>query len=471
MTLDPNDWDEFRATAQKMLDASIDKLQNASEGRVWNPLTDEQRQYINTPLPANGTKTADIQEQLEGFLPYGVGNTHPRFFGWVNGAGAASGFISELAIGAMNVNAGGRNHIAPVIEKQVVSWMAEIMGMPAETSGLVVSGTSMATIVALKAARDHADETISTQGAERGQLVGYTSAQAHSCIVRAFNLLGLGKEALRTIECNDEFEMDLDALSKAIEADKKAGLTPFLVVGTAGAVNMGAIDDLDGLAKIAKKEKLWFHVDGAFGATAILSDYAKDRLKALAHVDSLAFDFHKWLQVNYDAGCVLIRDKEAHRFSFANRPAYLRGSNRGLAGGAFWAVDYGPELSRGFRALKVWAHLKEYGTKRLGEVIDRNIEQAKYLEKLVKRSAKLEMLAPVPLNICCFRYKFKSDIDSANEELVVQLHERGIAAPSTTRIHGELAIRVNLTNHRTRNKDLDILVDAVEKIGDELSSD
>lgn len=468
MTLDPKDWDVFRATAHKMLNASIDKLQNAGDGRVWNPLGDEQRQIINTPLPKDGLSPEEIQQYLESFLPYGVGNTHPRFFGWVNGAGAPSGLIADLARGAMNVNAGGRNHIAPVVEKQVVHWMAEIMGMPEETSGLVVSGTSMATIIALKTARDQADENIAMTGAGCGGMIGYTSEQAHSCIARAFNLLGLGKDNLRTIKCNADFEMDLDALNEAIIADKKAGLSPFLIVGTAGAVNMGAIDDLEGLSNIAKKHDMWFHVDGAFGATAILSKYAKDRLTGLAHVDSLAFDFHKWLQVNYDAGCVLIRDKQAHRNSFANRPDYLRGSDRGLAGGAFWAVDYGPELSRGFRALKVWAHLKEHGTIALGAVIDRNIEQAKYLQGLVNSSKKLEMLAPVPLNICCFRYKFKDDNEAKNDELVVLLHERGIAVPSTTRINGKRAIRVNLTNHRTRNKDLDILIEAIERIGGEL---
>jgi len=471
MTLDPKDWDVFRKSAHKMLDASIDKLEHAKEGRVWTPVAEEIGDTIRGELPEDGSTTGQIQQELESFLPYGVGNTHPRFFGWVNGAGAPSNLISELASGAMNVNAGGRNHIAPVVERQVVRWMAEVMGMPAETSGLVVSGTSMATIIALKTARDHADEKIAEHGVQNSRLVGYTSEQAHSCIVRAFNLLGLGKQALRKVKCDENFEMDLDALSAAIKADKAAGLTPFLIAATAGAVNMGAIDDLDGLSKITKEHSLWFHVDGAFGATAILSKHAKERLQGLSNVDSLAFDFHKWLQVNYDAGCVLIRNKSAHRSSFANRPPYLRGSNRGLAGGVFWAVDYGPELSRGFRALKVWAHLKEYGTRALGKVIDRNIEQAQYLEGLVKKSSKLEMLAPVPLNICCFRYKFEKNIDDLNDELVVLLHQRGIAVPSTTRIYGELAIRVNITNHRTQNEDLDILVDAVEKIGDELSKD
>ncbi len=469
MTLDPKDWDAFRASAHAMLDASIDKLANAREGRVWTPLPDVQRDAIETELPVKGSTHDDVQQDLESFLQYGVGNTHPRFFGWVHGAGAPSGLMAEIAAGAMNVNAGGRDHVAPIVERQVLSWAAEMVGMPKETSGLVVSGTSMATVIALKTARDQRIENARLHGVPQGQLVGYTSIQTHSCVAQAFDILGLGKEALRKVPCNDAFEMDMAALQNMIAKDTAAGLTPFLIVGTAGAVNMGAIDDLEQAADIASENGMWFHIDGAFGATANIGSHAKERLTGLARADSLAFDFHKWLQVNYDAGCVLIRDEMAHKKSFSDRPEYLRGAERGLAGGAFWAVDYGPELSRGFRVLKVWAHLKEHGIKALADVIDRNIEQAQYLESLVNASNKLEMLAPVPLNICAFRYVFEDESDALNEEIVVRLQESGIAVPSTTVINGQMAIRVNLTNHRTENSDLDMLVEAIAKIGDELS--
>ncbi len=469
MTLDPKDWDAFRASAHAMLDASIDKLTNASEGRVWTPLPDAQRNTIECMLPQSGSTTEDIQQELESFLQFGVGNTHPRFFGWVHGAGAPSGLMAEIAAGAMNVNAGGRDHVAPIVERQVISWAAEMVGMPKETSGLIVSGTSMATVIALKTARDQRVENARLQGVPQGKLVGYTSLQTHSCVAQAFDILGLGKDALRKVSCNDAFEMDVAVLKDIIAKDKAAGLTPFLIVGTAGAVNMGAIDDLEQVADVAAQNDMWFHVDGAFGATANIGKHAKSRLTGLSRADSLAFDFHKWLQVNYDAGCVLIRDETAHKQSFSDRPEYLRGAERGLAGGAFWAVDYGPELSRGFRALKVWAHLKEHGINALADVIDCNIEQAQYLESLVNASNKLEMLAPVPLNICAFRYVFEDNNDALNEEIVVRLQESGVAVPSTTVINGQMAIRVNLTNHRTRNSDLDTLVEAITKIGDELS--
>ena len=463
MSLDPKNWDAFRASAHKMLDASIDKLSNASEGRVWTPLPEAEKAAIETDLPVQGTSMDEMQKQLQSFLPYGVGNTHPRFFGWVHGAGAASGLMADITAAAMNVNAGGRDHVAPVVERQVLAWSVEMMGMPSSTSGLIVSGTSMATIIALKVARDQAFK------AGKEKLVGYTSEQTHSCVAQAFDILGLGREHLRKITCNAALEMDVASLQVEIAKDKAAGFAPFLIVGTAGAVNMGAIDDLESLADIAADQDMWFHIDGAFGATAKIGKHARARLTGVARADSLAFDFHKWLQVNYDAGCVLIRDEAAHRKAFSDRPEYLRGSERGLAGGAFWAVDYGPELSRGFRALKVWAHLKEHGRDALAAVIDRNIEQAQYLERLVKAAPKLEMLAPVPLNICCFRYKFDTDCDALNEEIVVRLQESGIAVPSTTVLGGQLAIRVNLTNHRTKDSDLDMLVEAVVRIGGELA--
>lgn len=468
MTLDPKDWPSFRQTAHAMLDASLDKMESAREGRVWTPVPKSLKAKINTPLPQGGISTDQMRADLESIMPHNPGNIHPRFFGWVNGAGAPSNILAEMAGAAMNANCGGRNHVGPVIEQQVIRWAAQIMGMPSETSGLISSGTSMATVTALKVARDVAMRKHNLEHLN-GELVGYTGAQTHSCVRRAFDLLGLGKAALREIPCDENFEIRLDALQAAIEADRAEGKIPFTVIGTVGAVNVGAIDDLDGLANICEKEELWFHVDGAFGAAAILSPSVGHRVKAMARVDSLAFDFHKWWQVNYEAGCVLIRDPYLHRSSFANRPEYLRHDEDGLAGGDFWAVDYGPELSRSFRALKVWTHLKTHGIDAIAEVVEGNIAQAQYLKRRVEAEEKLELLAPVALNIVCFRYDFRYESNAKNARIVVDLQESGLAAPSTTTIDNETAIRVNLTNHRTQNSDLDMLVDAVLEMGKELA--
>ncbi|MCF6305721.1 MAG: pyridoxal-dependent decarboxylase [Rhodobacteraceae bacterium] len=451
-TLDPEDWPAFRKTAHKMLDAALDKMQSASDGPVWvSP--DGLKAAYDTALPVQGQGIAATQKQIEALLPYGVGNTHPRFFGWVHGAGSTSGLIADIATAAMNANLGGRHHGAMLVEKQVVAWCREMFEFPETSSGLVVSGTSMATIIALKVARDHAGD---------GHLVGYTSCQTHSCVARAFDMLGIGCDALRLIPVNAAFEMDISALQSAIDADRAAGLQPFCIIGTAGSVNVGAIDDLDALADIAAVENLWFHIDGAFGAAGVLADRLRPRLTGLPRADSLAFDFHKWLHVNYDAGFVLIRNEAKHRASFSDRPDYLAPATRGLAAGNPWPVEYGPELSRGFRALKIWAQINEHGVARLGQMITRNCEQAKLLERLVIAHPKLEMVAPVAMQIVCFRH---IGSDALNEEIVLRLQEEGIAVPSTTRINGRLAIRVNITNHRTTDEDLQVLVDGICRLG------
>lgn len=468
-SLDPDNWQVFRANAHRMLDAALDRVQGAGNGRVWTPLPQDAKDGLTAPVPETGQGAAAVVDRIADLLPYGVGNTHPRFFGWVHGSGTPGALLSAMAAAAMNANLGGRDHGGIYVERQVLDWCRTLMGFPADSGGLIVSGTSMATIIALKAARDRLTDFASRRDGVGGlRLVGYASAQAHSCNARAFDMLGLGSDALRPIPCNDAFEMDLDALRAAIAADRAAGLTPFAVIGTAGAVNMGAIDDLGGIADICADEGLWFHIDGAIGAAGRLSDRLRPRLTGFGRADSLAFDFHKWLHVAYDAGCVLVRDEDAMRRAFSDRPDYLAQNARGLAAGGFWPVDYGPELSRGFRALKIWAHFLEHGTDALGAAIDRNCDQAQYLAARIAREPALELLAPVPLQIVCFRH---GTDDALNDAIVVALQESGIAAPSTTRINGKLAIRVNLTNHRTRTGDLDLLVDEVLRLAESLSRD
>jgi aromatic-L-amino-acid/L-tryptophan decarboxylase len=294
--------------------------------------------------------------------------------------------------------------------------------------------------------------------------VAYTSAAAHGCIAQAMDLCGLGSDALRLIPTNACHQIDPVALASAIAADRAAGLTPFLVVGTAGTVDVGAIDDLAALAEIAQREALWFHVDGAFGALAILAPDLAPRLTGIERADSLALDFHKWGQVPYDAGFILVRDGTLHRSTFAAQAAYLRRETRGLAAGSPWPCDFGPDLSRGFRALKTWFTLKVYGTDALGAVIARTCALARYLERRIQTTPQLELLAPVQLNIVCFRYR-GSEPDALNARIVADLHESGIAAPSTTTIDGRLAIRAAIVNHRTNERDIDALVDAVLALG------
>jgi aromatic-L-amino-acid/L-tryptophan decarboxylase len=253
-------------------------------------------------------------------------------------------------------------------------------------------------------------------------------------------------------------------LRKQIATDREAGLKPFLVVGSAGTVDIGAIDDLAALATLCREEKLWFHVDGAYGALGMLSPALAPRLAGIEHADSIALDFHKWGQVPYDAGFLLVRDGRQHRDAFAAPAAYLRRETRGLAAGVSWPCDFGPDLSRGFRALKTWFTLKTYGTEKLGAVIARTCALAQYLEARISAEPRLELMAPVQLNIVCFRYR-ATESCKVNRDLVADLHESGIAAPSTTVLDGQLAIRAAIVNHRTDVCDIDALIAAVLEFG------
>ncbi|MEO8012620.1 MAG: pyridoxal-dependent decarboxylase [Polaromonas sp.] len=451
-------------------------MEGYREGPVWTPLPLGLQADYQVPLRSKGMGPEAIERHLTALLPYGVGNTHPRFFGWVHGSGTPGNLLADITAATMNANLGGRDHGAMYVEKQVVNWCREIFQFPETSSGLIVSGTSIATIVALKTARDRCFDFSSRktglQKTALGQLVGYTSAQTHSCVARAFDILGLGSDALRKIAVNEHFEIDTYALQTAITEDRAAGFTPFVIVGTAGAVNVGAIDDLETLADIAQAEKLWLHIDGAFGALGVLCEQLRPRLTGIKRADSLAFDFHKWLHVNYDAGFILMRSEELHRRTFSERPEYLKGAERGLAAGNPWPVEYGPELSRGFRALKVWTQLAEHGTDKLGALIAQNCAQAAYLKTLVDDHPHMDMVAPVAMNICCLRYRAPGQdelaVDRLNDEIVVQLQVQGLAAPSTTLVNGRNAIRVNITNHRTTRADMDMLILEIDRIGQEL---
>lgn len=286
--------------------------------------------------------------------------------------------------------------------------------------------------------------------------------------------MGLGHEALRQLPVNENYEIVLDALEEAIAADRAAGHTPFCIVGNAGTVNTGAIDDLESLAEIAAREGMWFHVDGAFGALAAVSPELRPRVRGMERADSLAFDLHKWMYMPIEVGCTLVKDARAHRNAFSLTPDYLGHSERGLAGGKIWFSEYGVQLSRGFRALKVWLSLKEHGIEKYGRLIRQNVEQAQYLASLVQAAPDLELVAPVSLNIVCFRYrvpgKSEDELTALNQELLIRLHESGIAAPSYTTLNGKYALRAAIVNHRSRREDFDIMIEAVRRIGRELQA-
>ena len=471
-SLDPEDWEKFRALAHEALDDAIHFLRTVRDGPVWRPMPEAVQRELAEELPVPPQALESVyREFLERILPYGAGNVHPRFWGWVHGAGLASGILAELLAAAMDANCGGRDHAGIHVERAVIDWCKTIFSFPAAARGILLTGTSMANLAGLAVARNARSGGEIRRGGLRGQprdLVAYASAEAHDSIGKALEILGHGRESLRRVPVDGEFRIELPALREAIRRDRTEGRDPFCVVGIAGTVNTGSIDDLEALAAICAEEKLWLHVDGAFGALAVLVDDLRPRLAGLERADSLAFDFHKWLHVPYDAGCLLVRDGERLPETFSVRADYLDRNRRGLAGGGEWPADLGPELSRGFRALKVWFALKEHGVERFGRAIARNCRQAQYLAGLVRAAPEAELLSPPTLSIVCFRFRpagfSDAGLDRLNEDLVADLQESGLAVPSTTRVRGALAIRVNITNHRTRREDLDLFFEKAREI-------
>ncbi|WP_244547735.1 pyridoxal-dependent decarboxylase [Bradyrhizobium sp. OK095] len=466
-SLDPSDWGSFRVQGHRMLDDMLDYLEGIRERPVWQPIPDGVRARFREPLPAGPTDLAVVHEEfMENILPFATGNAHPGFMGWVHGGGNPDGMLAEMLAAGLNANLGGRDHVPMEVEKQIGHWARELFGFPEGATGLFVTGTSMANMIALLVAR-HAmvgDEVRRAGIGAFGGLVAYTSAAAHGCISQAMDLAGIGTDSLRQIPTDANHAIDVALLERAIADDRARGLRPFLIVGTAGSVDIGAIDDLQALAAIAKREDIWFHVDGAFGALGMLAPEIAPRLAGMEKADSLAFDFHKWGQVPYDAGFIMVRDGEQHLATFTNPAAYLRREKRGLAAGSPWFCDFGPDLSRGFRALKTWFTIKVHGAARMGAVISGTCELAQYMKRQVEAHPELELLAPVQLNIVCFRYRC-ADPDPVNAAIAADLHESGIVAPSTTVLDGQLAIRAAIVNHRTEIHDIDAAVEATIRFG------
>lgn len=467
-TLDPSDWNAFRLQGHRMLDDMIDYLEHLRDQPVWQPMPEEVRASFRQALddgPSDLAKTHELF--MKDVLPYALGNVHPGFMGWVHGGGTPVGMLAEMLAGGLNANLGGRDQSPIEIERQVVKWTRKLFNFPETASGLFVTGTSMANLIGLLIARTSRLGTdVRHKGITAGtpRLTAYTSADAHVSIVQAMDIAGFGSGALRMIPVDELHQMDIAALERSIAEDRKAGMTPFFIAGTVGTVGVGAIDNLQAIAELCRRENIWFHVDGAYGALAMLAADLAPRLQGIECADSIAFDFHKWGQVPYDAGFILVRDGELHHNTFASPAAYLKRESRGMAANSPWPCDFCPDLSRGFRALKTWFTIKVYGDEKLGQVISNTCALARHMKRRIEAEPQLELLAPVALNIVCFRYR-SADANRVNANLVAALQESGIAAPSTTTINGQLAIRAAIVNHRTTASDIDALIDATLALG------
>ncbi|MDG1016143.1 MAG: pyridoxal-dependent decarboxylase [Woeseiaceae bacterium] len=476
--LDPDNWDEFQKLAHRVVDDLVDYLKTVGDRPVWKALPSDSKNLFSESLPITGSSESEVYEEVKNhILPYPTNNIHPRFWSWVGGTGTPSQLIADMVISAMNSGSLGLDETASThVELQLLSWLKSLLDYPQDASGLLVSGGSMANLVGLAVARTQAsnydvrDEGIDVNKFPR--LVYYSSTETHSCIRKAIELLGLGSKSLRLIPTNDDFTVNLQLLKSAIKKDRDNGLLPACIIANVGTVNTGAIDPLIELAGIAKEEGLWLHADGAFGAIAKFAKNSSNLVAGLELADSIAFDLHKWMYIQYDCGCVLIKSGHPHKETFSVIPPYIKNFDRGLASGPINFSEYGVQLSRSFKALRAWMALKIEGTDKYSELIEQNIDQAKYLTKLINKNNSLELLSPTSLNIVNFRFKNPklddAQLNEINSEILMKLHESGNSAPSSALLDGNFSLRVAICNHRSRRSDFDDLVKDVINIGNQL---
>ena len=477
MTLDPNDWQCFREVGRRMVGDMIEWQQSLRNDVPWRPVPSEVKSRFEEPVPHAGMPLDQVYERFfQDILPYPTGNAHPRFWGWVMGNGTPTGMLADMLASGMNTHVAGFDQAASVVERQVLDWLKELMGFPAGSSGLLVTGGTAANLNGLLAARAaKAGWDVRQDGLLAGPpLTVYGSVETHNSAVKACDMMGLGRQAFRKVAVGSDYRMDLAACRAAIIDDLEAGNRPIAIVGNAGTVNTAAIDDLQAIRTLADEFDLWFHIDGAFGSMVAWSP-SRHLVAGQELADSLAFDLHKWGYMPYEVGVILTRDPEAQLAAFqspAGAAAYLQSQERGVAADSTYFADRGIELTRSFRALKVWMSMKEQGVDRIGAAIQANMGQAAYLGQRVETEPDLELLTPVSLNTVCFRYApagiANARLNALNRDILAELQLRGIAVPSQTVLGGRFAIRVCITNHRSELADFDALIDAVQGLGAEI---
>ncbi|MEA2552050.1 MAG: aromatic-L-amino-acid/L-tryptophan decarboxylase [Fimbriimonadaceae bacterium] len=476
LTLDPDDWESFRALAHRMVDDALDEIRTIrSKPAYVPPPAAIKARILEEPVPTEPQGEEAVYNQfLTDVFPYRNGNIGPRFFGWVMGNGFPMGFMSDMLAATMDPHMAGLNQSPRFVEEKVIDWFRELMGFPTTSSGLLLSGGSMANLTGLAVGRYvKAGFDVKDRGLwDRPMMTVYGTEETHSWAKKTVELFGMGDQSLRRVNSHSDFTMDVDSLREAIRKDKRAGHQPIAVLATAGTVNTGATDDMNAIADLCQEEGLWMHVDGAFGALAAISPKLKHLVRGMERADSVAFDLHKWMYLPFEIACLLVRDGEAHHATFSNSATYLQIFDRGVVAGGIPFADRGIELTRGFKALKAWMSIKAYGLPRFANLIEQNVGQAQYLASLVEAAPELELTAPVPLNILCFRFVASGlsleEQNTVNQEILYRLQERGIAVPSSTVLDGRFCIRAALVNHRTKREDLHILVDGVIALGQEI---
>jgi len=470
--------DEVRRIGRLAADAVAEHRRDLLSHPVFGKVGGEAGRF-DEPLPEDGRPFEEVLGFVrEHVMPRPMGNSHPRFFGFINATADPVGTVADYLASAMNPNCWGGDHAAVHVERTVIRWLAEILGFPPAAEGILVSGGSTANFTALAAARravmpgNVREDGLAGDG--RPRLVVYASEQVHACVDKAVDLLGIGTRQLRKIEVDDRFRIRVDRLREAIAADRRAGLTPAIVVGNAGTVNTGAVDPLDELAELCAGESLWFHVDGAYGAMARLSPRLRPLFAGIERAQSIAADPHKWLYVPYEAGAALVRQPGRLPDAFRKFPEYLASDPESPFPGPAWFAERGVELSRGFKALKVWMGLKRHGTKGYAAAIERDVALARLLSEEVRGREDFELLAEPVLSIANFRYRPRKSrleedaLDRLNRRIVNRLVREGAFFLAPTILNGRSSLRVSITNFRTTEEDLRVLLDEAARVGREI---
>ena len=433
---------------------------------------------IDTELSAKGLPLEQLLAECRTIIDLSRHNGHPRFFGYVASPSTPIGAYGDLIASALNANitCWRSGPAGTELERLVVRWLGSLIGYDRDANGLLTSGGSMANLIALLIASRRRPANVSPNVSRQGfwnagpPMTVYASEEVHMSIAKAADILGIGRDQVRVIACDERQRMRVDALRETIEADLREGLRPFCVVGSAGTVNTGVVDPLAEIARVADEHRLWFHVDGAYGAPGVLDERKRDLFGGLERADSVSLDPHKWLYVPVDAGCLLFRDAAAAQAAFSTEDAdYIK--THGYADEeafAFW--DFGVELSRRFRALKVWLTLQYYGTQRIAEAVSEDISLAAYLGELVSEAEDFELLAPVELSICCFRYvpragMSEAELNELNEQVMALVQKGGRAYVSNATVNGRFALRACITNFRTTKADIEETIAAVRDAG------
>ncbi|MEJ7838110.1 MAG: pyridoxal-dependent decarboxylase [Thermomicrobiales bacterium] len=479
---EPFDAETFRALGYRAVDIATNHLARMPASKVYQQVPSELRSLLmDRRLPDAGTPVSALLDDFEqNIKPYPMGNGHQRFFGWVNSPPDPAGILAELLAASLDPSCAGGDHAAIYLERGVVRWLMDLVQFPTEGSmGILTSGGSMASLTAIATARHAASVKDGWNDREQGlqdghkPLVMYLSGEGHTTMIKAAELLGIGSSYVRKIPVDSAFRMDVGALGDAVEADRAAGLRPFLVAASAGTVGTGAIDPLDEIADFCRDAQLWFHIDGAYGAVGVLDQRLASKFSGMSRADSLALDPHKWLSVPVECGCAMIRDASLLRDTFSLVPPYVRTEEGKGFGGLPWFSEYGFQQTRGFRALKVWMTLAAAGADGLRATISRHNDLARYLADLVRKDPNFELLADPTLSIVCFRYVPAEAVaaNAMNQRIMEHVQASGTTFVTQTMIDGTFWLRACILHFATTESDLDALIRNISSAANMIEAD